>query len=54
MMLGRLLELAGDDATVLIVSDHGYRTRRRPAPLGARRRGRWRRCRSNTARRASA
>ena len=25
MMLGRLLELAGDDATVLIVSDHGYR-----------------------------
>ena len=26
MMLGRLLELAGDDATVIIVSDHGYRT----------------------------
>jgi len=25
MMLGRLLELAGEDATVLIVSDHGYR-----------------------------
>jgi tetratricopeptide (TPR) repeat protein len=24
MMLGRLLELAGDDATVLLVSDHGY------------------------------
>ena len=26
MMLGRLLQLAGDDATVIIVSDHGYRT----------------------------
>jgi tetratricopeptide (TPR) repeat protein len=26
MMLGRLLELAGHDATVMIVSDHGYRT----------------------------
>jgi predicted AlkP superfamily phosphohydrolase/phosphomutase/tetratricopeptide (TPR) repeat protein len=30
MMLGRLLELAGDDATVLLVSDHGYR----PPPPG--------------------
>jgi predicted AlkP superfamily phosphohydrolase/phosphomutase/tetratricopeptide (TPR) repeat protein len=26
MMLGRLLELAGGEATVIIVSDHGYRT----------------------------
>jgi predicted AlkP superfamily phosphohydrolase/phosphomutase/tetratricopeptide (TPR) repeat protein len=26
MMLGRLLQLAGGDATVIIVSDHGYRT----------------------------
>ena len=32
LMLGRLLELAGDDATVLIVSDHGYQT---PAPRPA-------------------
>ena len=26
MMLGRLLQLAGDEATVILVSDHGYRT----------------------------
>jgi predicted AlkP superfamily phosphohydrolase/phosphomutase/tetratricopeptide (TPR) repeat protein len=26
MMLGRLMELAGDDATIVLVSDHGYRT----------------------------
>jgi hypothetical protein len=26
LMLGRLLQLAGEDATVLIVSDHGFRT----------------------------
>ena len=26
MMLGRLMELAGEDATIIIVSDHGYRT----------------------------
>lgn len=26
MMLGRLLQLAGEETTVLIVSDHGYRT----------------------------
>ncbi|HEX5002586.1 MAG TPA: alkaline phosphatase family protein [Bacteroidia bacterium] len=26
MMLGRLLELAGDDVTVMIVSDHGFHT----------------------------
>ena len=31
MMLGRLLALAGDDATVLILSDHGYRPLRRHA-----------------------
>lgn len=27
MMLGRLIELAGDDATILLVSDHGYQAR---------------------------
>ena len=26
MMLGRLVQLAGEDATVIVVSDHGYRT----------------------------
>lgn len=26
LMLGRLLELAGDDATVILVSDHGFRS----------------------------
>lgn len=26
MMLGRLMQLAGDDVTIIIVSDHGYRT----------------------------
>ena len=38
MMLGRLLQLAGDDATVMIVSDHGYRPApplRRNDPAGA-------------------
>jgi tetratricopeptide (TPR) repeat protein len=28
MMLGRLMELAGDDATIMIVSDHGFRIAR--------------------------
>ena len=34
-MLGRLIDLAGDDATVLVVSDHGYQTGcHRPRPDG--------------------
>ena len=40
MMLGRLLQLAGGDATVIIVSDHGYRTGdRRPEHRGPEHRG---------------
>ena len=40
MMLGRLMQMAGDDATIVLVSDHGFHSGRlRPAHVGRAREG---------------